>query len=624
MLDVAEAGRAERVSRERMSLQDYLGVVEASPAVARSAHKRVYDMIMAAGTETKTLYGREVTTYKFFSGQLFGIEETLEEIIKYFASAAQGLDIRRRILLLVGPVASAKSTILTILKRGYEAYTRTDEGAMYGIVGCPHHEEPLNAVPARLRPQLPVSVEGTLCPYCQTILDEEFGGDFSRFEVERIFADEAGRVAIGTFAPGEPLTQTSEDVVGGLDLSKISKYGSESDARAYRFDGAANIASRGIFEVVEALKIKSELLHIFLTLAQERMVKAGRFPLFFVDSVIVMHTNEAELSRFAGDRKNEAIQNRMYVVKVPYNLRLHEEIKIYEKMVNESSLSVHIAPHLFETVSRWSVLTRMGQNDRYTLLTKLRVYDEDYFGDFTSNDIHVIRDAFPTDGMFGVSPRQVNNAIAQASVSTGESCVNSIDALRAIRNTLSAHIQSDPRMAKATLEQFVTTAMQEYATRATKEVQRAYISSFDDVAQNLLRNYLDNAEHSIDRKKMRDPITGEFRDPDDKLMRAIEEQIGVAATQAVDFRREVLMRVGEILRRGDEFRWDSHERLKDAIERKLFSDLSATIKLTTSSQYVDKETQKRIDDVVEVLKGRGYCDICARKTISFVGTILNK
>jgi serine protein kinase len=625
-MDIKKEAKKETAIRGqgRMSFQEYVDLVQKSPEVARSAHRRVYDMIMSKGTETVKLYGEDVTVYKFFSSDLFGLERPIEDIVKYFAAAAMGLDIRRRILLLVGPPASAKSTILTLLKRGYEEYTRSDAGAMYGLVGCPHYEEPLNAIPQRLRGDLPVKVEGTLCPLCHMRLDEEFGGDFSRFEVERVIADEASRVAIGTFAPGEPIDQTAEDLVGSLDLSKISIYGSESDPRAFRFDGGANVASRGIFEVNEALKAKPELLHIFLTLAQERMVKAKRFPLFFLDEVLIMHTNEAEFSRFASDRKNEAIQNRIYVVKVPYNLRLSEEVRIYEKMVNESYLRTHIAPHTFEAASRWGLLTRIEPTSTYNAVAKLKIYNQEYFGDFTHNDIYVIREISGTDGMFGVSPRQIINAISQASASTSEGCINAVDVLHGIRNTLDSHIQSDPRLDDQTLSEAIKSATEEYLSEVTKEIQKAFIQSFESVAQTVLENYLDNAQHSVDKSKLRDPITGEYKDADEELLRSLEEQIGVTSNQALDFRREVLMRVGDLLRRGGEFRWDSHPRLKEAIEKKLFSDLSATIKMTVNSRYADRETKKRLTDVMEVLKDQGYCEVCAKKTLDFVGEMLNR
>ena len=605
---------------DEMSLEDYLRLVEQTPRVSRSAHARMYDAIMDKGVDGEG----ENRHYKFFDGEIFGIDPALNQIVDYFASSAQGMDIRRRILLLLGPVGAAKSATVSLLKRGYEAYARTDEGAMYGIVGCPHHEEPLHAVPEHLRGEfaaLGAFVEGNLCPYCRTVLDEEYGGEISRFRVERIYPDEARRVSIGTFAPSDPLTQDVSELTGSMDLAKLPKYGSEADPRAYQFNGAINVASRGMLEIIEALKLKTELLYSLLTLAQERQVKAGRFELFYVDEILIAHTNEAEFERFAADRKNEAIQNRIYVVKVPYNLVLGEETKIYERMLRGANMRSHIAPHTLQSAARWALLSRYEPNEKYPPAVKLDLYNGDFKGEHTEASAREAKRLSPRDGMQGVSPRQVLNALSVGSARKGVPCINPIDMLQAISDTLASHIgQNDGETAK----KHIAYARELYDKDAKEEIEKAFVYGFAETAQSILLAYLDNAEASLEKQKVRDPVTKEDVEPDDKLMRAIESEIAVSDAGAKEFRREILAKVGQLARRGEQFRWDSHPRLKEAIQKRLFADVASLVKVTTSTRNPDPEQQKRIDQVIAGLTGSGYCEHCAMATLKYVGQLLNR
>lgn len=235
---------------------DYLRIVAENPRVARFAHARIYDMIASHGLE-ETPTGRR---YRFFSSEIFGIDRAIERLVEeYFHPAARRLDVRKRILLLMGPVSGGKSTIVTLLKRGLEAYSRTPEGALYGIKGCPMHEEPLHLIPKELRPEvereLGVTIEGDLCPSCRLMVREQCDGRIEDVRVERVLISEADRCGIGTFSPSDPKSQDIADLTGSIDFSTIAEYGSESDPRAYRFDGELNKANRGLMEFQEMLKL---------------------------------------------------------------------------------------------------------------------------------------------------------------------------------------------------------------------------------------------------------------------------------------------------------------------------------------------------------------------------------
>lgn len=273
---------------------DYLDLVKKRPEITRLAHARIYDMIVSAGVKN-TENGKK---YAFFESEIFGLDKTLERLVEdYFHSAARRLDVRKRILLLMGPVSGGKSTIVALLKRGLERYTRTEEGAVYAIKGCPMHEEPLHLIPHELREEFSkeygVYIEGNLCPSCRLRVEEEFNGQIEKVPVERIVFSEENRVGIGTFSPSDPKSQDIADLTGSIDFSTIAEYGSESDPRAYRFDGELNKANRGIMEFQEMLKADEKFLYSLLSLSQEGNFKTGRFALISADekNVCSLHQN---------------------------------------------------------------------------------------------------------------------------------------------------------------------------------------------------------------------------------------------------------------------------------------------------------------------------------------------
>jgi predicted Ser/Thr protein kinase len=1059
----------------------YFEIATKKPQVSRLSHERIYHMIMDAGIET-TRTGDP--RYNFFSQEIFGIEKPLQQIVEYFHSAAQRLEVRKRILLLMGPVGGGKSTIVYLLKRGLEAYSRTDEGAIYALKDCPMHEEPLHLIPVELRDEVErefgLYVEGDLCPHCRYMVDTQYRGRIEEVPVKRITFSEKYRVGVGTFTPSDPKSQDISELVGGIDLSTIGEVGVESDPRAYRFDGELNIANRGIMEFVEMLKcqrgdslvftqngirrldsfaqpghgvgesrdiefqlststgvettaqlyraglsktkrimtqrgfmqegtyehrmqvvdsngvlvwkrldqlqngdwvvlqkgqnlwgydvifdqqpkkpaiadrirtpermnlelarwlgyliaegdvqangtirmenveeeiradylqltqqlfgitprqhqgviqlnsvslldflkylgfktgaykkeipwsvlqssresmleflagyfagdgtvnlkgrlswttaseilaqqlqivllnlgvvsrrvvtrsraaknqekkaywtitaagadadrlaslmrilpqrkllayekasvgvqragradtipntagywqaISDELqttvmaraiaeggtgyqartgayqilgedytnlhmlrtgtttctreiatkvlnklegwvepppglsallnpslfydqvvsiedgeaecwdlnvpgsntfiangfvnhncdekfLYVLLTLSQEQNIKTGRFSMIYADEVVVSHTNEHEYQAFVGNKKSEALQDRIILVKVPYNLRVSDEIKIYEKLLKQSSLqNVHIAPYTLRIASIFAVLTRLEPSKKagMSLMKKLKLYDGEDMEDFKQKDVRELQEEAQREGMDGISPRYVINRLSSALVKQNTTCINPIDALRALRDGLDQHT-SITREERERYLNFISEARKEYDEMAKKEVQRAFVYSYEESARTLLNNYLDNVEAYCNKTKLRDPITDEEMEPDEQLMRSIEEQIGVSETAKKSFREEILIRISSLARKGLTFDYTSHERLKEAIEKKLFADLRDVVKITTSTRTPDAEQLRKINDVVNrLMSEHGYCHVCANEILRYTGSLLNR
>ena len=606
----------------------YFEVATKKPEVGRLSHERVYHMIMDAGVET-TRSGEP--RYDFFSQEIFGIEKPLQQIVDYFHSAAQRLEVRKRVLLLMGPVGGGKSTIVYLIKRGLEAYSRSEEGAVYAIKDCPMHEEPLHLIPHDLREDVEkefgLYVEGDLCPHCRYMVDNQYRGRIEDVPVKRITFSEKYRIGVGTFTPSDPKSQDISELVGGIDLSTIGEVGVESDPRAYRFDGELNIANRGVMEFVEMLKTDEKFLYVLLTLSQEQNIKTGRFSMIYADEVVVSHTNEHEYQSFVGNKKSEALQDRIILVKVPYNLRASDEVKIYEKLLKQSSLKdVHIAPYTLRIASIFAVLTRLEASKKAGMspMKKLKLYDGEDIEDFKQKDIKELQEEAQREGMDGISPRYVINRLSNALVKQNVTCINPIDALRGLRDGLDQHT-SITREERDRYLNFISEARKEYDEMAKKEVQRAFVYSYEESARTLLNNYLDNVEAYCNKTKLRDPITDEEQDPDEQLMRSIEEQIGVTENSKRSFREEILIRISSLARKGLTFDYMSHERLKEAIEKKLFADLRDVVKITTSARTPDKEQLRKINEVVDrLMTEHGYCHVCANEILRYTGSLLNR
>ncbi|MBI2942053.1 MAG: PrkA family serine protein kinase [Chloroflexi bacterium] len=626
--------RLEQFRREEQQLTwegsfaEYFDLVLQNPSIAQLSHARVHNMVKDAGVEVLRDGEKE---YRFFSRDLFGLNKTLQQLVEYFSSAARRLEVRKRILLLMGPVGGGKSTIVTLLKRGLENYSRTPAGALYAIKGCPMHEEPLHLIPQPLRQDIHkeygIYIEGDLCPVCRQVLRDEYDNRMENVRVERIAFSEKQRTGIGTFTPSDPKSQDISELTGSIDLATIGEYGVESDPRAYRFDGELNIANRGLMEFIEMLKCDEKFLYGLLTLSQEQNIKTGRFSMIYADEVIVSHTNENEYNTFVANKKSEALQDRIIVIKVPYNLRVSDEVKIYEKLLAESALcDVHIAPYTLEIASTFAVLSRLEQSKKAGMspLKKLRLYNGEEVEGFNQNDVRELQEESVREGMDGISPRYIINRLSNALIKDNVSCLNPIEALRALKDGFEQHT-SISREERERLLNLIAEARKEYDEVSKREVQRAFVYSYEESAKTLLNNYLDNVEAFCNKTKLKDPITEDEIEPDEKLMRSIEEQIGVTETAKKAFREEILIRLSSLARRGVSFDYRSHERLKEAIERKLFSDLKDVVKITTSTKTPDAGQLRKMNDVVErLISEQGYCAICANEILRYVGTLLNR
>ena len=614
---------------EVISFAEYLERVRKTPTVASPAHKRIYDMIRSYGV-TVDEDGRE--TYKYFERELFGIENATREIMEYFKGAAQGSDVGRRFLMLYGPPSSGKSNLLSMAKRDLEEWTKTDQGAVYAIDGCPMNSEPLLLIPKELRAkfedELKVKIDGELNPVVALRL-KELGGDFTKMKCRRIYFSEQNRLGIGTFVPGDPKAQDISELIGSVDLSKIGIYGTESDPRAYRFDGELNVANRGMMEFIEILKADPRFLYVLLTATQEKNIKTPRFPLISCDIAIISHTNESEFKEFCGNPKNEALIDRMIVCRVPYNLRVAEEVKIYEKLMKHGAEGVHVAPHTLQVAAMFSVLSRLAEAKDGNLdkVKKMKLYNGEDVEGFSEKDIPRIQRESIYEGMDGVSPRYVINRLITTAIRGQEEGITQfitpIDVLRSLKDGLNTSSKFKPEE-RSRYEELLGLVKTEFDQIARTEVQKAFFVSFNVEAKTLMDNYIDHVEAYLDKTKILDPVTQEELDPDEKLMRAIESKIGITDSQKDSFRNEVMRKVAAAERRGQKFNYQEHSRLREAIEKQLFEERRDTIKITiTSRTNQDPEQLKRINQVVETLvKNHGYISESANELLKYVSSMM--
>src|SRR4029453_16702667 len=414
--------REHEALRWEGSFRDYFELVAQNPRIAQLSHARINDMVHGAGVEGfHEGTQHEVLSYNFFSTELFGIEEPIARIVEYFKSAAQRLGVRKRILLLMGPVGGGKSTIVNMLKRGLEDWTKTDGGAVYAIKDCPMHEEPLHLIPHQLRAEVEkhygIYIEGDLCPQCRYALEHTYNGRHEDVKVHRVAFSEKERVGIVTFSPSDPKSQDITELTGSIDLSTIGEVGVESDPRAYRFDGELNIANRGLMEFVEMLKVDEKFLYSLLTLSQEQNIKTGRFALIYADEAILSHTNENEYAAFVANRKSEALQDRIIMFRVPYNLKVSQEEPIYDKLLKQSEAlrNIHIAPNTLKIAAMFAIMSRLEETKKANvdIAKKMKIYDGEDVEGFKSKDVKELKEETVREGMDGISPRYIINRLSR-------------------------------------------------------------------------------------------------------------------------------------------------------------------------------------------------------------------
>jgi len=653
------------------TFEEYLDIVRQHSEVTRTAFQRIYDMILSKGWYEYFDHKKRIIHYNFFDDvdgdgrdAIYGLDIPIMKLVNAFKSAAQRYGTEKRVLLLHGPVGSSKSTIVRLLKKGLESYSRTPEGALYTYawvmsaeyqgrrtakaedeIPCPMHEEPLHLVPEELRPKVleminkgkpenkRITIEGDLCPACRQYyrdLTLRYRGDWTKIishvKVFRAILSEKDRVGIGTFQPKDEKNQDSTELTGDINYRKIAEFGSDSDPRAFNFDGEFNIANRGIIEFIEVLKLDVAFLYDLLGASQEHKIKPKKFAQTDIDEVIIGHTNEPEYRKLQNNEFMEALRDRTVKIDIPYITRLTEEIKIYEKDYNPRKIKgKHIAPHTLEMAAMWAVLTRLEEPKKadLTLLQKLKLYNGKTLPGFTEDNVKELRKETQREGMDGISPRYIQDKISNALVSdAGEGCINPFMVLNELDSGLRHHslISSDDQRKR--FKDLLTVVKQEYEDIAKNEVQRA-ISADEEAISRLCANYVDNIKAYTQKEKVRNKYTGQMEDPDERLMRSIEEKIDIPENRKDDFRREIMNYIGALAVEGKTFNYRTNERLHKALELKLFEDQKDSIKLTSLvSSVVDKDTQEKIDVVKSrLVKDYAYCDVCATDVLNYVASI---
>jgi len=638
--------------------------------VGRNAFQRVYDMILSYGTENFTQFKHEYTRYKFFSDPIdrggdaiFGLERPLMQLVDFFQSAAQGYGTEKRILLLHGPVGSSKSTIARLLKKGLESYSKTEEGKLYTFswrlphkvnsdqgeqfLDCPMHEDPLLLIPKEARAEVVEQVNdklpegrrlrlyGDVCPFCRRVMDdlmEMYGGEWKKVmdhvKVKRLILSEKDRRGIGTFQPKDEKNQDSTELTGDINYRKIAEYGSDSDPRAFNFDGELNIANRGLVEFIEVLKLDVAFLYDLLGASQEHMIKPKKFAQTHIDEVILGHTNEPEYKKLQGNEMMEAFRDRTIKIDVPYNIRLDDEIRIYLKDFGPEKIKgMHIAPHTVEVAAMWAVLTRLAEPKKagITKMQKLKLYNGKQIPGFTEDSIKELKEENPREGMTGISPRYIQDKISNSLVSQQaqiDKAINPFMVMNELEGGMTHHSLITDEELKKEYRELLAVVREEYEDILKGEVQRA-ISADEDAIKRLATNYIESVRAYTQHERVRNRYTGRDEEPDERLMRSIEEKIDIPDSRKDDFRQEIMNYIGALALDGKKFEYSTNARLLKALELKLFEDQRDTIKLKNLvSTVVDDETQQKIDVVKQrLIKYFGYNETSATDVLNYVASI---
>ncbi len=646
------------------TFEEYLNIVRDNPKVTRTAYQRIYDMILSDGVDIVNKGREKEHHYRFFDDpyndgrdSVFGLRGPLHKLVNALKSAAHEYGIEKRVLLLHGPVGSSKSTIVRLLKQGLQRYSATDDGALYTlgwvdeenpdeVQWCPMNEEPLHLIPERFREDVQarlnegreendyqVRIRGELDPYCRFMYQErlkKYDGDWTRViqdvRVRRVILSEKDRVGIGTFQPKDEKNQDATELTGDINYRKIAIYGSDSDPRAFNFDGEFNVANRGIIEFVEVLKLDVAFLYDLLGASQEHCIKPKKFAQTDIDEVIIGHTNEPEYRRLQNNEFMEALRDRTVKIDIPYVTTLEHEIHIYEKDYNKKTVKgKHIAPHTIEMAAMWAVLTRLEEPKHagLTRLQKLKLYNGKTLPGFTEENISELREQAVNEGLIGISPRYVQDKVSNALVAHSEAkSINPFMVLNELESGLKHHSLINNEETKQSYREMLGVVKEEYENIVKLEVQRA-IAADEAALTRLCGNYIDNVKAYTQKEKVKNPFTGQYEEPDERLMRSIEDKIDIADSRKDDFRREIMNYIGALSIDGKKFDYKTNERLNQALELKLFEDQKDSIKLTSLvSNVIDAETQQKID----VVKGRlirdyGYDDESATDVLNYVASI---
>ncbi len=606
---------------------DYLQRVIDAPSVSRLSHKIVYDAIMAEGVERSP---RGDPIYKLFENKIFGLDDVLDRIVQYFASSSRRLEIRKRILLLLGPPAGGKSSIVALIKDALQDFTRTDDGAVYAIKDCPMQEEPLHLIPRELRPKLQeehdIYIEGDLCPKCRYMVRSTYQGKISEVPVIRVVFSEQEAVGIGYYVATNPNPADASLLVGSMDENQLAGDRRVVAGKAYRMDGELNVANRGLMEFVEIFKGDRHLLTTLLGLAQEQLIKLERFGSVYADEAIIGHSNEGDFLAFMNDESFEALRDRIIAIQIPYNLRINDEVKIYQKMLKSSGLeNTHIPPLTLPAMSIFAVLTRLEPAPLRTgisLVEKLSLYND------RGNDDSVmqLKRQHPNEGMKGMSPRFVMNRLSSVANSPDVTCVTPIAALDSMWQGRMENLSMDAEE-RGHYIQILSDTIREYNARAKKDVQKAFEESFEQTAEIMLKDYLANVASYCTGEPLLDENTGAEREYNELLMREMERHMNVNERSKNDFRREIHRLFTSWRQRGLSFDYASEPRIRQAVEDRLFPDdkkLQDTLSEPRQERDKVEWARKRRAIFNRLVSSYGYCDRCAGDIIEYVLHVLRR
>jgi len=607
-----------------MTMQDYLLGCREDPKMRATAAER---MVSAIGEPelidtsqdprlSRIFLNRTIKRYKPF-GDLYGIEETIERIVGFFRHASQGLEERKQILYLLGPVGGGKSTVADILKRLVE------QEPIYVLKAgdqiSPIFESPLGLfdrermgelletkynIPKRL-------LNGLISPWAVKRL-EEFKGDLSKFSVVRLYPSRLRQIAVCKTEPGDENNQDVSSLVGKLDIRKLEDFG-QHDPDAYSYSGALNRSTQGLMEFVEMFKAPIKVLHPLLTATQEGSYAGteniGAFP---YQGIIVAHSNEAEWRQFKNNKNNEAFLDRISVVKTPYCLRATEEACIYRKLVSESTLAdAPCAPETLDILGRFSVLTRLHEHENSPLYSKMRVYDGETLKDTDpkARSAQEYRDAAGVDeGMTGISTRFAFKVLSETfNHDTEEIAADPVHLLYVLEQSVKRE-QFDEETEGRYLNFMKDDLAPRYAEFIGNEIQKAYLESYTDYGQNLFDRYIAYADAWIEDQDYKDANTGQMFDREilEQELAKIEKPAGVANPK--DFRNEVVKFVlrARAANNGRSPDWRKYEKLRRVIEKRMFGQIEDLLPVISFGAKRDKETEAKHNEFIDRMIERGY------------------
>ncbi|NQV61515.1 MAG: PrkA family serine protein kinase [Alphaproteobacteria bacterium] len=624
-----------RQAAEELSLQDYLQGCREDPMMYASAAER---MLAAIGEEEvidtsadprlgRIFLNRTIKRYPAFAG-FYGMEQTIERIVNYFRYAAQGLEERKQILYLLGPVGGGKSSLAERLKSLMETYPVYVLKA--GDQTSPIFESPLGLFDAErfgdlLEEKYGIArrrLTGLMSPWAVKRLDE-FDGDLSRFSVLKMMPSKLRQICVAKTEPGDENNQDISALVGKLDIRQLEHF-SQADPDAYSYSGGLNCTTQGMLEFVEMFKAPIKVLHPLLTATQEsNYVGTENFGAFPFQGIVLAHSNEAEWQQFRNNKNNEAFLDRISVVKVPYCLRVTEEAEIYHKLLQNSELhGAKCAPETLDMLSKFCVLTRLREHENSNLYSKLRIYDGENIkeADPKAKSAQEYHDAAGVDeGMTGVSTRFAFKVLSETfNHDNEEVAADPVHLMYVLEQAVKREQYAD-ETEKNYLEFIKTELAPRYAEFIGNEIQKAYLESYTEYGQNLFDRYIAYADAWIEEQDFKDPDTGQIfnREVLETELSKIEKPAGVANSK--DFRNEV---VKFALRHranndGRNPAWTSYEKLREVIEKRMFGQVEDLLPVISFGSKKDSDSDRKHGEFVDRLVERGYTQRQVRRLVEW-------